>query len=57
MAGAADGLGENNMKKWLKQQSVEKAQEYCKSLILKRKQDKNLLYKTKAFINSTYLLL
>ena len=40
----SDFNDKNNMKKWLKQQPLEKAQEYCKSLILKRKQDKNLLY-------------
>lgn len=34
----------NNMKKWLKEQSLEKAQEYCKSLLIKRKKDKNLIY-------------
>lgn len=41
---SSDFNDKNNMKKWLKQQPIEKAQEYCKSLILKRKQDKNLLY-------------
>jgi hypothetical protein len=40
----SDFNDKNNMKKWLKQQPIEKAQEYCKSLIAKRKQDKNLLY-------------
>lgn len=34
----------NNMKKWLKQQPLEKAQEYCKELLIKRKQNKNLTY-------------
>jgi hypothetical protein len=29
------------MKKWLKQQPIEKAQEYCKQLLSKRKDDKN----------------
>ena len=32
------------MKKWLKQQPIEKAQEYCKQLLSKRKDDKNLTY-------------
>jgi hypothetical protein len=34
----------NNMKKWLKEQTIEKAQEYCKELLIKRKKDKKLTY-------------
>jgi hypothetical protein len=34
----------NNMKKWLKQQPLDKAQEYCKNIIIKRKQNKNITY-------------
>jgi len=40
----SDFNDKNNMKKWLKQQSIEKAQEYCKQLLFKRKNDKNLIY-------------
>jgi hypothetical protein len=32
------------MKKWLKEQTIEKAQEYCKELLIKRKKDKKLTY-------------
>lgn len=34
----------NNMKKWLKDQPIEKAKEYCKELLIKRKKEKNLTY-------------
>jgi hypothetical protein len=34
----------NNMKKWLKEQSVEKSQEYCRELLLKRRKEKSLIY-------------
>lgn len=34
----------NNMKRWLKLQTIEKAQEYCQELLLRRKQSKNLVY-------------
>jgi hypothetical protein len=40
----SDFNDKNNMKKWLKQQSIEKAQEYCKQLLSKRRHDKNLTY-------------
>ena len=40
----SDFNDKNNMKKWLKQQPIEKAQEYCKSLLVKRKEDKNIVY-------------
>jgi len=40
----SDFNDKNSMKKWLKQQSIEKAQEYCKQLLFKRKNDKNLIY-------------
>lgn len=41
---SSDFNDKNNMKKWLKEQPVEKAQEYCKKLLIKRKQSKNLIY-------------
>jgi len=34
----------NNMKKWLKERSLEEAQEYCKNILIKRKSEKNLIY-------------
>jgi len=40
----SDFNDKNNMKKWLKQQPLDKAQEYCKNLLIKRKKDKNLIY-------------
>jgi len=40
----SDFNDKNNMKKWLKDQPIEKAQEYCKSLLIKRKADKNIAY-------------
>jgi hypothetical protein len=40
----SDFNDKNNMKKWLKEQSLEKAQEYCKSLLIKRKEEKNIQY-------------
>jgi len=40
----SDFNDKNNMKRWLKEQSIEKAQEYCKELLLKRKNNKNLIY-------------
>jgi len=40
----SDFNDKNNMKKWLKEQPLEKAQEYCKELLIKRKQNKNLTY-------------
>ena len=40
----SDFNDKNNMKKWLKAQTPEKAQEYCKELLIKRKQLKNLTY-------------
>jgi hypothetical protein len=40
----SDFNDKNNMKKWLKGQPIEKAQEYCKSLLVKRKADKNIVY-------------
>jgi hypothetical protein len=41
---SSDFNDKNNMKKWLKQQPIEKAQEYCKQLLIKRKNNKNLIY-------------
>lgn len=41
---SSDFNDKNNMKKWLKQQPLEKAQEYCKSLIVQRRNNKNLIY-------------
>lgn len=40
----SDFNDKNNMKKWLKEQPIHKAQEYCKQLLLKRKESKNLTY-------------
>jgi hypothetical protein len=40
----SDFNDKNNMKKWLKSQTPEKAQEYCKELLIKRKEVKNLTY-------------
>jgi len=40
----SDFNDKNNMKKWLKQQPIEKAQQYCKDLLIKRKELKNLIY-------------
>jgi len=40
----SDFNDKNNMKKWLKEQPLEKAQAYCKDLITKRKEQKNLIY-------------
>lgn len=40
----SDFNDKNNMKKWLKEQPINKAQEYCKQLLLKRKETKNLTY-------------
>jgi len=40
----SDFNDKNNMKKWLKEQPTEKAQEYCKKLLVKRKENKNLIY-------------
>jgi hypothetical protein len=40
----SDFNDKNNMKKWLKGQPTENAQEYCKKLLIKRKENKNLIY-------------
>ena len=40
----SDFNDKNNLKKWLKQQTIEKAQEYCRGLLVKRRNDKNLIY-------------
>lgn len=40
----SDFNDKNNMKKWLKQQPIEKAQEYCRSLLIKRKEEKGIVY-------------
>ena len=40
----SDFNDKNNMKKWLKQQPLDQAQEYCRNLLIKRKKDKNLIY-------------
>jgi hypothetical protein len=40
----SDFNDKNNMKKWLKEQPIEKAQEYSKQLLIKRKEIKKLIY-------------
>lgn len=40
----SDFNDKNNMKKWLKEQPINKAQEYCKQLLIKRKESKSLIY-------------
>jgi hypothetical protein len=40
----SDFNDKNNMKRWLKEQTVNKAQEYCKEILIKRKKEKNLIY-------------
>jgi hypothetical protein len=40
----SDFNDKNNMKRWLKEQPTDKAQEYCKQLLIKRKESKNLIY-------------
>jgi hypothetical protein len=40
----SDFNDKNNMKKWLKEQPTDKAQQYCKQLLVKRKESKNLIY-------------
>jgi len=40
----SDFNDKNNMKKWLKAQTIDKAQEYCKQILIKRKDSKNLIY-------------
>jgi len=40
----SDFNDKNNMKKWLKAQPLDKAQEYCKQILLKRKDSKSLRY-------------
>ena len=40
----SDFNDKNNMKKWLKNQPIEQAQDYCKKLLIKRKQNKRLTY-------------
>ena len=40
----SDFNDKNNMKKWLKTQTPQKAQEYCKELLIRRKEVKNLTY-------------
>jgi hypothetical protein len=40
----SDFNDKNNMKKWLKEQPTERAKEYCKELLIKRKESKNLIY-------------
>lgn len=40
----SDFNDKNNMKKWLKEQTIEKAKEYCRDILIKRKSDKNLTY-------------
>ena len=41
---SSDFNDKNNMKKWLKSQSSDKAQEYCRQLLIKRKESKKLTY-------------
>jgi hypothetical protein len=40
----SDFNDKNNMKKWLKNQPIQQAQDYCKELLIKRKQNKKLIY-------------
>ena len=40
----SDFNDKNNMKKWLKNQPIEQARDYCKELLIKRKQNKRLTY-------------
>ena len=40
----SDFNDKNNMKKWLKQQPIDTAKEYCKNLLIKRKELKDLKY-------------
>ena len=41
---SSDFNDKNNMKKWLKEQTIEKSQEYCQQILLKRKSDKKIIY-------------
>jgi len=40
----SDFNDKNNMKKWLKEQPLEKTQEYCKNILIKRKENKGIIY-------------
>jgi len=40
----SDFNDKNNMKKWLKEQPLDKAQEYCKNILIKRKENKGIIY-------------
>jgi hypothetical protein len=40
----SDFNDKNNMKKWLKEQSLEKAKEYCRNTLIRRKEEKNITY-------------
>lgn len=40
----SDFNDKNNMKIWLKKQDIKTAQQYCKNLLLKRKNEKNIIY-------------
>jgi len=40
----SDFNDKNNMKKWLKEQTIDKAKEYCKEILIRRKKDKNLTH-------------
>lgn len=40
----SDFNDKNNMKKWLKDQPLEKAREYCKQILVRRKTEKSLVY-------------
>jgi len=40
----SDFNDKNNMKKWLKEQTSQQAQEYCKSILIKRKNEKKIIY-------------
>lgn len=40
----SDFNDKNNMKKWLKNQPIQQTQDYCKKLIIKRKENKKLTY-------------
>jgi len=41
---SSDFNDKNNMKKWLKTQPIEVAQDYCKGILKKRKEEKNIIY-------------
>lgn len=40
----SDFNDKNNMKKWLKSQPIDKAKEYCRDILIKRKENKKIIY-------------